>query len=109
VATYVPFTLITAKQLGSSASISTWESHETVSGTVHRTTIFSSTGANTVSVEVGATGLQTGTQQIVDLYTLTTNVPTVFNWWVAVAVSSYFHGFASITGVIGISSGYLTS
>jgi len=109
-ATYVPFTLITAKALNTSATISTWESRETVSGTVHRTTTLSATGANTATIEVGATGIQTGTQQIVNAYVLTTNVPTVFNWWIAVAVSSYFHGFASTgVGVIGLSSGYLTS
>jgi len=109
-ATYVPFTLITAKAMGTSATISTWESHETTSGTVHRTTSISNTGSNTATIEVGTTGLQTGPQQIVNAYVLTANVPTVFNWWIAVAVSSYFHGFSSSgVGTIGISSGYLTS
>ena len=111
-ATYVPFTLITAKALGISTAISTWESHETVSGTVHRTTVLSSSGAPTVTLEAGATGAQTGVQQFAgSAYALVANVPTVFNWWIAVAVGSYFHGYAS-TGVpaaIGISSGYLTS
>lgn len=111
-ATYVPFTLIVPKSLGISTAISTWESHETVSGTVHRTTVLSSSGAPTVTLEMGATGAQTGTQQFAgSAYTLTANVPTVFNWWVAVAVGSYFHGYAS-TGVPaanGLSSGYLTS
>ena len=109
-ATYVPWTLITAKAMGLTSSISTWESRETVSGAVHRTTSISATGANTATIEVGTTGLQTGPQQIVNAYVLTANVPTVFNWWIAVAVSSYFHGFSSSgVGTIGISSGYLTS
>lgn len=109
-ATYVPFTLIVPKAMGISTAISTWESHETVSGTVHRTTTLSATGANTVSLEMGATGIQTGTQQFWPTFTLTANQPTVQNWWIAVAVGSYFHGFASTgVGVISQSSGYLTS
>ena len=111
-ATYVPFTLITPKSLGISTSISTWESHETVSGTVHRTTVLASSGAPTVALEMGATGAQTGTQQFAgSAIALTANVPTVYNWWIAVPVGSYFHGYAS-TGVPaanGVSSGYLTS
>lgn len=111
-ATYVPFTLITPKSLGISTAISTWESHETVSGTVHRTTVLGSSGAPTVALEMGATGAQTGTQQFAgSAIPLSANVPTILNWWIAVPVGSYFHGYAS-TGVPaanGLSSGYLTS
>lgn len=110
-ATYVPFTLIVPKAMGISTSISTWESRETVSGTVHRTTVFSTSGTASVTVQMGTTGAETGTQNIVNAQALTANVPTVYNWWIAVPVSSYFHGFAStgVPVVTATSSGYLTS
>ena len=109
-ATYTPALLIVPSTMPISTSISSWRKQNTgATGTfdIHRTTSFSQTGSNTVSVQVGATGAETGTQAILNAFVCTPNVPSIFNWWIAVPGASYFQGFASTgAGVIAESSGY---
>ena len=108
-ATYTPAILIATAVLGSGATgPATWRKQNTgATGTfdIHRTTAFSSTGANNITVEAGTSGGDLVTQRITDAYVLATSVPSIFNWWQAIPGASYFFAWASTTGVNGTSSG----
>lgn len=108
-ATYVPANLITTKAFGNgSANIATWRKVAAGGVTdIHRTlTVETPTAARTVTLQQGATGVDTTSERIADALALVANVPTILNWWVVVLTAEYFQGFANSTDINGSSYGY---
>jgi len=106
-ATYTPAQLIAPTIMGNgAANIATWRVRDTVNVNIHRTTVFDSTSARAVTLELGATAADTAAQKVLDAYVLTASVPAIFNWWQVAKINDYFEGFANNTDVVGTSSGY---
>lgn len=107
-AVYTPAALIVPSIMGNGgANIATWRAHDTSNLNIHRTfTADSASASRHVTVEVGSVAADTASQKMVDAQALTQNVPLIYNWWIVVAISSYFEGFADNTDIVASSSGY---